>query len=255
MDAKLIPKNNSTELNDYQKRLIIAVAIMQTDGIPKRAERLKQLDFCTDSVKFEVLRESNKVNNKLYNELFKLYFAQKDNTKKPELSSILQGPGWKEVEAKPRKLTDDEIRKMIDLYNRGTKIKELGVIFRRTTQQISSLIYSWKRSDKYKELFNMTKTKPAEKPQEQEARFEDIIQSVDAGSRKEMPEPNTMPKAFTATGKGFMSTEGGLKLDEEPITTLLRQEIVKKGLAQFYAEVEITIRPVAPVGMVVEVEE
>lgn len=86
MDAKLIPKNNSTELNDYQKRLIIAAAIRQTDGIPKRAERLKQLDFCTDSVKFEVLRESNKVDDKLYNELFKLYFAQKDNTKKPELS-------------------------------------------------------------------------------------------------------------------------------------------------------------------------
>ena len=101
----------------------------------------------------------------------------------------------------------------------------------------------------------MSKEKPAEKPHEQEKKFEDIIQSVDAGSRKEIPEPSNMPKAFTATGKGFMSTEGGLKLDEEPITALLRQEIVKKGLAQFYAEVEITIRPVAPVGMIVEVED
>jgi hypothetical protein len=231
MDAKLIPKNNSTELNDYQKRLIIAAAIRQTDGIPKRAERLKQLDFCTDSVKFEVLRESNKVDDKLYNELFKLYFAQKDNTKKPELSSILQGPGWKEVEAKPRKLTDDEIRKMIDLYNRGTKIKELGVIFRRTTQQISSLIYSWKRSDKYKELFKMN--------------------AITESDKKE----TDIPRKITARGKGFLSTDTGLKLDEEPITTMIRQKLVELGLAQFYAEVEIVIKQSEPTGMVVEVEE
>lgn len=231
MDAKLIPKNNSTELNDYQKRLIIAAAIRQTDGIPKRAERLKQLDFCTDSVKFEVLRESNKVDDKLYNELFKLYFAQKDNTKKPELSSILHGPGWKEVEAKPRKLTDDEIRKMIDLYNRGTKIKELGVIFRRTTQQISSLIYSWKRSDKYKELFKMN--------------------AITESDKKE----TDIPRKITARGKGFLSTDTGLKLDEEPITTMIRQKLVELGLAQFYAEVEIVIKQSEPTGMVVEVEE
>lgn len=234
MDAILIPKNNSTELNDYQKRLIIAVAIMQTDGIPKRAERLKQLDFCTDSVKFDVLRESNKVNDKLYNELFKLYFAQKDNAKKPEPSSILQGPGWKEVEAKPRKLTDDEIRKMIDLYNSGTKIKELGVIFRRTTQQINSLIYSWKRSDKYKELFKMnSKTKITE------------------DNKKEAK----VPQRITARGKGFLSTDTGLKLDEEPITAMIRQKLVELGLAQFYAEVEIVIKQSEPTGMVVEVEE
>lgn len=231
MDAKLIPKNNSTELNDYQKRLIIAAAIRQTDGIPKRAERLKQLDFCTDSVKFEVLRESNKVDDKLYNELFKLYFAQKDNTKKPEPSSILQGPGWKEVEVKPKRLTDDEICRIIDLYNRGTKTKEIGVIFRRTTQQISSLIYSWKRSDKFKELFKMN--------------------AITESDKKE----TDIPRKITARGKGFLSTDTGLKLDEEPITTMIRQKLVELGLAQFYAEVEITIRPVAPVGMVVAVEE
>ena len=250
MDAILIPKNNSTELNDYQKRLIIAVAIMQTDGIPKRAERLKQLDFCTDSVKFEVLRESNKVNDKLYNELFKLYFAQKDNAKKPEPSSILQGPGWKEVEAKPRKLTDDEIRKMIDLYNRGTKIKELGVIFRRTTKQISSLIYSWKRSDKYKELFNVNKTKPAEKPQEQEKKFEEIIQSVDAGSRKE-PEikDEDAPEPFCAEGTGLISTDGSIKLDDEPILAALRKEMIDSGCVQCYGTVQITITPHKPTGM------
>lgn len=250
MDAIIRPKEKAEELNDYQKRLIVAAALRQTDGYPLRAERLKKLEFCTDAVKFEVLRESNKVNDKLYNELFKLYFAQKDNTKKPEQSSILQGPGWKEVEAKPIKLTDDEIRKMIDLYNRGTKIKELGVIFRRTTQQISSLIYSWKRSDKYKELFNMTKTKPAEKPQEQEKKFEDIIQSVDAGSRKE-PEvkDEDAPEPFCAEGTGLISTDGSIKLDDEPILAALRKEMIDSGCVQCYGTVQIIITPHKPTGM------
>ena len=63
------------------------------------------------------------------------------------------------------------------------------------------------------------------------------------------------PKAFAATGKGFISTDGVLKLDEEPVTALLRQKIIETGLRQFYGEIEICIRPTEPVGMIVTVEE
>ena len=64
-----------------------------------------------------------------------------------------------------------------------------------------------------------------------------------------------VPQRITARGKGFLSTDTGLKLDEEPITAMIRQKLVELGLAQFYAEVEIVIKQSEPTGMVVEVEE
>lgn len=235
MDAIIRPKEKAEELNDYQKRLIVAAALRQTDGYPLRAERLKKMEFCTDAVKFEVLKSDSKINDKLYNELHKLYFAATDKGKPPQPSSALRGPGWQEVKLKPSRLSTEEIQRLIDLYNKGTKVKELAILFRRSTQDISSMIYSYKHSKKYKELFNMN----GEKTSEQAAEIKH----------------DGMPKAFTATGNGFLTTEGGLKLDEEPITALLRQKIVEMGLVQFYAEVEIIIRPVSPVGMVVAVED
>ena len=256
MDAIIRPKEKAEELDEYQRDTIVRLALRQ-ESYPIRVERLKKASFCTDAVKFEVLKQSPRISDELYDCLYNLYFGvveeEQKETEQPE--GILSDPGWQEVKLKPSRLSTEEIQRLIGLYNNGTKVKELATLFRRSTQDISNMIYSYKHSKKYKELFTMSKEKPAEKPQEQAQKFEEIVQSIDAGSRKEIPEPSTMPKAFTATGKGFMSTEGGLKLDEEPITALLRQEIVKKGLAQFYAEVEITIRPVAPVGMIVEVED
>ena len=249
MDAIIRPKEKAEELNDYQKRLIVAAALRQTDGYPLRAERLKKLEFCTDAVKFEVLKSDSKINDKLYNELHKLYFAATDKCK-PQPSSILRGPGWQEVKLKPSRLSAEEIQRLIDLYNNGTKVKELAILFRRSTQDISSMIYSYKHSKKYKELFTMSKEKPAEKPQEQEKKFEDIIQSVDAGSRKE-PEikDEDAPEPFCAEGTGLISTDGSIKLDDEPILAALRKEMIDSGCVQCYGTVQIIITPHKPTGM------
>lgn len=256
MDALIPRREKVEELNDYQKRLIVSVALKQTDAYPKRAERLKKIGFCTDAVKFEVLRNEPKINDVLYAELHRLYFSEANRSEPPQRSSVVQGPGWKEIEAKPRALTENEARRLIELYNQGTKPREIGVIFNRTPQAINSLIYAYKHQDRYKELFKMDKEKAAPKPQEQEKKFEEIIESVDAGKPQEQSGtlPN-VPKVFTARGKGFLTTDGGLKLDEEPITSLLRQTIIQKGLMQFYADVEIRIIPTKPTGMVVQVEE
>lgn len=249
MNAHITPTDRATRLTSYQFQLIVRIATCQKP-ICVRADRLKALSYCTDAVKFEVLKKSRKVDDDTYNALYNLYFGvveRDDDKPEPEPK--------KSKGERPSKWDEADVLTLIHYYNKGYKASVLADMFHKSKQQIYSKIDNLKKSKKYKEMFTMSKEKAAPKPQEQEAKFEEIIQSVDAGSRKEMPEPNTMPKAFTATGKGFMSTEGGLKLDEEPITALLRQEIVKKGLAQFYAEVEITIRPVAPVGMIVEVED
>ena len=249
MNARITPTDKVGRLTNYQFRLITKIATRQ-EPICVRADRLKALDYCTDAVKFEVLKKSRKIDDETYQALYDLYFGvvEKDDAKpEPELKKNKGG--------RPSKWDEADVLTLIHYYNKGTKASILANMFHKSENVIYEKIHRLKKDEKYKEMFTMAKEKAAPKPQEQEQKFEEIIQSVDAGSRKEMPEPSTMPKAFTANGKGFMSTEGGLKLDEEPITALLRQKIIELGLAQFYAEVEITIRPVAPVGMVVAVDE
>ena len=251
MNAHITPTDKVGRLTNYQFKLIIRLATSK-EPVCVRADRIRALSYCTDAVKFEVLKKSRKIDDETYQALYNLYFGvvERDDDK-PE-----PAPEPKKNKCgRPSKWDEADVLTLIHYYNKGTKASVLADMFHKSENVIYEKLYRLKRDEKYKEMFTMSKEKAAPKPQEQEKKFEEIIQSVDAGNRKEIPEPSNMPKAFTATGKGFMSTEGGLKLDEEPITALLRQEIVKKGLAQFYAEVEITIRPVAPVGMIVAVED
>ena len=251
MNAHITPTDKIGRLTSYQFKLIIRLATSK-EPVCVRADRIRALSYCTDAVKFEVLKKSRKIDDETYQALYNLYFGvvERDDDKPEPAPEPKKNKG-----GRPSKWDEADVLTLIHYYNKGTKASVLADMFHKSENVIYEKLYRLKRDEKYKEMFTMSKEKPAEKPQEQAQKFEEIVQSIDAGSRKEIPEPSTMPKAFTATGKGFMSTEGGLKLDEEPITALLRQEIVKKGLAQFYAEVEITIRPVAPVGMIVAVED
>ena len=65
--------------------------------------------------------------------------------------------------------------------------------------------------------------------------------------------PDELPNLITAKGSGCLTTDRGLMIDDEPITAALRQKLIEMGIAQMYADVEITIRPAAPKGMTVEI--
>ena len=112
------------------------------------------------------------------------------------------------------------------------------------------------RRDIYQDMAQLTKEVDANDPNKSEIELDNLemFENI-AYLMAKHADPDSVPKVFKASGKGFLSTDGGLKLDEEPITAMLRQKIKEKGLAQFYAEVEIIVRPAIPTGMTVEVEE
>lgn len=266
MKARIIPVEEASRLSDEQKARIIATAYAGPKSYLWRANELKNISYCTDDVKFQVLRESDLISNELYDCIYDIYFGnvRKDDDAPTDTPSDPPTAVETEKRSYSTRMTEEETAELIRLYLSGVKYPKLASIYGRTAAQIAQKIADCKRNKKYKELFKLNEEKATQTTEE---KFEEIISSVDAGSKPRsepkqesaaapgIPSPNDLPKAFTATGRGFLSTDSGIKLDEEPITTLLRQKIKEKGLAQFYAEVEIIIRPVAPVGMVVNVEE
>ena len=263
MDAIMPVITDPKKLVRRQMKMIVGIATRPDDPYPKRAERLKALRFCTDDVKFEVLKASDRVSEDLYDGLFALYFGE------PIQESTDTMTDERERSDPPKRsyskrMTDEETVELINFYLDGASYEDIAERFGKTVEQIKLKLRDERRRGKFKHMFTDKAEKAAQTTEE---KFKEIISSVDAGSKPkpepkqehaaapDIPSPNDLPKAFTATGRGFLSTDSGIKLDEEPITTLLRQKIKEKGLAQFYAEVEIIIRPVAPVGMVVTVEE
>ena len=57
MNARYARKT-AKDLNNYQKRVILALALREKDDLPTRAKRLKRLVYCTDEAKFEVLKNA-----------------------------------------------------------------------------------------------------------------------------------------------------------------------------------------------------
>lgn len=270
MNAMLPPIDKYQRLSRYQISMLVNLATRQSDPLPVRAERIKALTFCTDDVKFQCLKVSKWVNQELYDALFKIYFGEvekpvelfepkpeetyNDDEKAPE--GLLEGfenvePTVIEPKEKRKytRFTDVQNRQFIEDYHSGMTNDKLAEKYGLTKKQVIQKLADFKRRGLLKET---TKMKDETKAVQTETKPETIS---DALTALDEINPEKMPKAFTATGKGFMTTDSGLKLDEEPIVSLLRQKIIEKGLRQFYAEVEITIRPVTPTGMIVAVEE
>lgn len=308
MNAIIPVTDKIQRLPRHQQKIIVNIAL-RNEPVPVRVERLRGLRFCTDDVKFQVLKLNRMVSEELYQSLYDIYFGvakeeqpdapepaesdkpgQDEHDPEPEQDEpVLPAPeppqalldGFTELspevitakpeqtrapDKKPRnRFTNAENEKFVRDYLGGVSRDGLAEIYGLTRKQVTKKIENLKKSgwmEEAKKINNeptIQENKPIEEPkthdQSREEKFNDIIASVDAGKRPELPEPDALPKAFTATGKGFITTDGGLKLDEEPILSLLRQTILQRGLAQFYGEIEICIRPTAPTGMMVAVED
>ena len=246
MNAHITPTDKIGRLTSYQFKLIIRLATSK-EPVCVRADRIRALSYCTDAVKFEVLKKSRKIDDETYQALYNLYFGvvERDDDKPEPAPEPKKNKG-----GRPSTWDEADVLTLIHYYNKGTKASVLADMFHKSENVIYNKLYSLKRDEKYKEMFTMSKEKAAPKPQEQEKKFEEIIQSVDAGSRKE-PEvkDEDAPEPFRAEGTGLISTDGSIKLDDEPILAALRKEMVDSGNVQFYGTVQIIITPHKPTGM------
>jgi len=252
-DMQVIPViDDPKRLVRRHKKMIVGIATRPGDPYPKRAERLKALKFCTDDVKFQVLKTSDRVSEELYDSLFALYFGEAlpdqegedaagNAANAAETEENAAEMQQKKTERRSYTIWDEaDVMTLIHYYNKGTETKELAAMFDRSTQQIRDKLKALKKNDKYREMFNMDNG--------QDKKFEEIINSVDEGRR--LPElPDDEPEPFIAEGVGLISTDGSIKLDDEPILAALRKAIVDSGSVQFYGTVQIIITPHKPTGM------
>ena len=278
MKARIIPIDDPARLSDEQKARIIATAYAGPKSFLWRANELKNIGYCTDDVKFQVLRASELISDELYDCIYDLYFgnvrlkgnvfepkpldiaeyqntvvAENETTTSLDTSTAAEAPTETPTADQPEKrsysqrMTDEETVELINFYLDGASYEDLAQRYGRTVAQIKAKLRDEKSKGKHRDMFN-DKTMPSVGlPSAEPEELTDITAAV--------VEEHGVPKAIKAEGKGFLTTEGGLKLDEEPITAVLRQKLMELGIVQMYAQVEITIRPAEPEGMVVSVEE
>lgn len=278
MNAHYVRKS-AKDLNRYQRSVILGIALREVDDLPTRAKHLKKLAYCTDEAKFEVLKESDTVSEGLYDSLYELYFGTvQEDEPEPEpapepvqdfeqderdFERDFEQDGEEDIMEEPApvakrrreghhrsKWTDERCVQLIEAYKKGLTTKVLGELFGVSDVAACQKIAKLKKDERFRSLFADEPTPtaeplPAVEPTQEEPPAEPIT----------APPKSHLPKAFTATGTGLLTVADGLKLDGEPLLTMLRQEIIKRGVEQFYADVEIVIRPSSPAGMVVTTEE
>ena len=276
MKARIIPIDDPARLSDEQKARIIATAYAGPKSFLWRANELKNIGYCTDDVKFQVLKESDLISNELYDCIYDIYFGNvrlKGNAFEPKPLDIAEYqstvvaknetttnadtptdmPTETTTAAQPEKrsysqrMTDEETVELINFYLDGASYEDMANRYGRTVAQIRQKIADCKRKDKYRDMFNDKTIPSVDLPSAEPEELTDITAAV--------VEEHSVPKAVRASGRGFLTTDGGLKINEEPLTTAIRQKLMELGIVQMYAQVEITVRPAEPEGMVVSVEE
>lgn len=278
MKARIIPIDDPARLSDEQKARIIATAYAGPKSFLWRANELKNIGYCTDDVKFQVLKESDLISNELYDCIYDLYFgnvrlkgnvfepkpldiaeyqntvvAENETTTSLDTSTAAEAPTETPTADQPEKrayaqrMTDEETVELINFYLDGASYEDLAQRYGRTVAQIKAKLRDEKSKGKHRDMFN-DKTMPSVGlPSAEPEELTDITAAV--------VEEHSVPKAVRASGRGFLTTDGGLKINEEPLTTAIRQKLIELGIVQMYAQVEIMIRPSEPEGMVVSVEE
>lgn len=278
MKARIIPIEDAARLSDEQKARIIATAYAGPKSFVWRANELKNIGYCTDDVKFQVLKESDLISNELYDCIYDIYFgnvrtdaevlepkpfdiaeyqstvvAENETTTSLDTSTAAEAPTETPTADQPEKrayaqrMTDEETVELINFYLDGASYEDMAKRYGRTVAQIKAKLSNEQKKGKHRDMFN-DKTIPSVEPQSAEPEeLTDITAAV--------VEEHSVPKAVRASGRGFLTTDGGLKINEEPLTTALRQKLIELGIVQMYAQVEIMIRPSEPEGMVVSVEE
>ena len=276
MKARILPIDDPARLSDEQKARIIATAYAGPKSFVWRANELKNIGYCTDDVKFQVLKESDLISNELYDCIYDIYFgnvrtdaevfepkpldiAEYQNTvvAKNETTTNADTPtdmptetptaDQPEKRSYSQRMTDEETVELINFYLDGASYEDMANRYGRTVAQIRQKIADCKRKDKYRDMFNDKTIPSVDLPSAEPEELTDITAAV--------VEEHSVPKAVRASGRGFLTTDGGLKINEEPLTTAIRQKLIELGIVQMYAQVEITVRPAEPEGMVVSVEE
>lgn len=232
MNAILPKIDTVARLNRYQKRIIVGIATRPKDEIFVRAERLKKLDFCTDDVKFEVLKQSDAISEEMYSTLYELYFGKikEDKPMKEETKVTEQAEQVEQPEQPKKKVwSDEDCKTLIHFYNKGTDTKTLARMFEVTDVSIHVKLSKLKKSPKWREMFegNTTKATPEQ--------------------------PKT--KTFLAKGSGFLDISDGIALDGTLVTDKIVEALRSAGYSQFYGEIAIAVKPIKTSGMVVSVEE
>jgi hypothetical protein len=276
MKARIIPIDDPARLSDEQKARIIATAYAGPKSFVWRANELKNIGYCTDDVKFQVLKESRLISGELYDCIYDIYFgnvrtdaevfepklldiAEYQNTvvAKNETTTNADTPtdmptetptaDQPEKRAYAQRMTDEETVELINFYLDGASYEDLAQRYGRTVAQIKAKLRDEKSKGKHRDMFNDKTIPTVDLPSAEPEELTDITAAV--------VEEHSVPKAVRASGRGFLTTDGGLKINEEPLTTAIRQKLIELGIVQMYAQVEITVRPSEPEGMVVSVEE